>query len=80
MRRLTPVRSPGHAPTMTPLQRWRSRRNAVIALASEHGASQRLLGEAFTMSPSVISDVLKSFRAKAKVTHHEESTVEQHGA
>jgi hypothetical protein len=45
-------------------RRWKLRRNLVIYLASQHGASQRLLGDVFDLPHSRISAIVKEFREK----------------
>ncbi len=45
-------------------QRWKFRRNLVIYIASQHGASQRLLGDVFDLPHSRISAIIKEFRTK----------------
>ena len=45
-------------------RRWKLRRNLVIYLANQHGASQRLLGDVFDLPHSRISAIVKEFREK----------------
>jgi hypothetical protein len=45
-------------------RRWKLRRNLVIYLANQHGASQRLLGDVFDLPHSRISAIIKEFREK----------------
>jgi hypothetical protein len=45
-------------------RRWKFRRNLVIFLASQHGASQRLLADVFDLPHSRIAAVIKEFRTK----------------
>jgi hypothetical protein len=47
-------------------QRWRRRRNLVIALAHASGASQRLLAEVFDLPRSSIHEILVSLRAEGE--------------
>ena len=43
-------------------QRWKLRRNLVIYIASQHGASQRLLADVFDLPHSRIAAILKELR------------------
>ena len=45
-------------------RRWKLRRNLVIYIASQHGASQRLLGDVFDLPHSRIAAIIKEFRTK----------------
>ncbi len=45
-------------------RRWRLRRNLVIYIASQNGASQRLLGDVFDLPHSRISAIIKEFRTR----------------
>jgi hypothetical protein len=45
-------------------RRWKLRRNLVIYIASQHGASRRLLGDVFDLPHSRISAIIKEFREK----------------
>lgn len=49
---------------MTPLQRWRRRRDLVIGLAHASGASQRILADVFDLPPSRIGQVVAELRAE----------------
>ena len=44
---------------MTVGQKWRFRRNLIIALAHEHGASQRLLADVFDLPRSHIAQIIR---------------------
>lgn len=43
-------------------QRWKLRRNLVIYIASQHGASQRMLADVFDLPHSRIAAILKELR------------------
>ncbi len=45
-------------------RRWRFRRNLVIYIASQQGASQRLLADVFDLPHSRIAAIIKEFREK----------------
>ena len=45
-------------------RRWKFRRNLVIYIASQNGASQRLLADVFDLPHSRIAAIIKEFRAK----------------
>ncbi len=45
-------------------RRWKFRRNLVIFIASQHGASQRLLADVFDLPHSRIAAIIKEFRTK----------------
>jgi hypothetical protein len=45
-------------------RRWKFRRNLVIYIASQNGASQRLLADVFDLPHSRIAAILKEFRTK----------------
>ncbi len=45
-------------------RRWKFRRNLVIYIASQHGASQRLLADVFDLPHSRIAAIVKEFRIK----------------
>lgn len=45
-------------------QRWRFRRDLVIYIASQNGASQRLLGDVFDLPHSRIAAIIKKFKEK----------------
>ena len=45
-------------------RRWKLRRNLVIYIASQHGASQRLLADVFDLPHSRIAAILKELRAQ----------------
>lgn len=45
-------------------QRWKFRRNLVIYIANEHGASQRMLADVFDLPHSRIAAILKELRTK----------------
>jgi hypothetical protein len=63
---LRQVASPDVAPSRprSPGQRWKDKRNLIIAIASRQGASQRLLGDVFDLPHSRISAILKEFWAR----------------
>lgn len=43
-------------------QRWKFRRNLVIYLANQHGASQRMLADVFDLPHSRIAAIVKELR------------------
>ncbi len=45
-------------------RRWKFRRNLVIYIASQHGASQRLLADVFDLPHSRIGAIIQEFRTK----------------
>jgi hypothetical protein len=45
-------------------RRWRFRRNLVIYIASQNGASHRLLADVFDLPHSRIAAIIKEFRLK----------------
>ncbi len=45
-------------------QRWKFRRNLVIYIANQHGASQRMLADVFDLPHSRIAAILKELRQK----------------
>ena len=45
-------------------RRWKLRRNLVIYIASQHGASQRLLADVFDLPHSRIAAILKELRSQ----------------
>ncbi|WP_435011228.1 hypothetical protein P12x_002531 [Tundrisphaera lichenicola] len=45
-------------------RRWKLRRNLVIYIASQQGASRRLQGDVFDLPHSRISAIIKEFREK----------------
>lgn len=45
-------------------RRWKFRRNLVIYIASQHGASQRLLADVFDLPHSRIAAIVKEVRAQ----------------
>ena len=45
-------------------QRWKFRRNLVIYIANQHGASQRMLADVFDLPHSRIAAILKELRIK----------------
>jgi hypothetical protein len=45
-------------------RRWKFRRNLVIFIASQNGASQRLLADVFDLPHSRIAAIIKEFRTK----------------
>ncbi len=45
-------------------RRWKFRRNLVIFIASQNGASQRLLADVFDLPHSRIAAIVKEFRTK----------------
>lgn len=45
-------------------RRWRFRRNLVIFIASQHGASHRLLADVFDLPHSRIAAIIKELRAE----------------
>ena len=45
-------------------RRWKFRRNLVIFIASQNGASQRLLADVFDLPHSRIAAIIKEFRMK----------------
>ena len=45
-------------------RRWKFRRNLVISIASQHGASHRLLADVFDLPHSRIAAIIKEFRVK----------------
>ena len=45
-------------------QRWKFRRNLVIYIANQHGASQRMLADVFDLPHSRIAAILKDLRTK----------------
>jgi len=45
-------------------QRWKFRRNLVIYIANQHGASQRMLADVFDLPHSRIAAILKELRTK----------------
>jgi hypothetical protein len=45
-------------------RRWKFRRNPVIFIASQNGASQRLLADVFDLPHSRIAAIVKEFRTK----------------
>jgi hypothetical protein len=45
-------------------RRWKFRRNLIIYIASQHGASQRLLADVFDLPHSRIAAIVKEFRTK----------------
>ena len=45
-------------------RRWKLRRNLVIYIASQHGASQRMLADVFDLPHSRIAAIIKEFRLK----------------
>ena len=45
-------------------RRWKFRRNLVIFIASQHGASQRLLADVFDLPHSRIAAIIKELRAR----------------
>ena len=47
---------------MTTGQRWKFRRNLVIYIANQHGASQRMLADVFDLPHSRIAAILKELR------------------
>lgn len=55
-------RSPGEAVSVG--RRWKLRRNLVIYIASQHGASQRMLADVFDLPHSRIAAILKELRAQ----------------
>jgi hypothetical protein len=48
-------------------RRWKFRRNLVIYIASQNGASQRLLADVFDLPHSRIAAIIKEFRTKYAV-------------
>lgn len=45
-------------------RRWKFRRNLVIYIANQHGASQRMLADVFDLPHSRIAAILKELRTK----------------
>ena len=45
-------------------RRWKLRRNLVIYIANQHGASQRMLADVFDLPHSRIAAILKELRTK----------------
>jgi predicted transcriptional regulator len=68
MRAMTAIALPDRS-ALTPLQRWRLRRNAVIAAARRGGASQTLIADAFDLSQPMVHHVLKSLRNRNGTQH-----------
>jgi len=64
-RALEPPRSAPAGPSpLSPSKRWRFRRNLVIYIASQHGASQRLLADVFDLPHSRIGAIVKELRQR----------------
>lgn len=65
-----PARRDGNRPSPDPGpgrpasvgRRWRLRRNLVIYIANQHGASQRMLADVFDLPHSRIAAILKELR------------------
>jgi len=51
-------------PTASVGARWRFRRNLIIYIASQNGASQRLIADVFDLPHSRIAAIIKEFRLK----------------
>jgi hypothetical protein len=51
---------------MTPSQRWRLRRNLVIAVAHGQGVSQRMLADVFDLPRSRIGAIVAEMKEKAR--------------
>lgn len=62
----TPQRPIGDKPLkrLSVGQRWKLRRNLVIYIANQHGASQRMLADVFDLPHSRIAAILKELRTK----------------
>jgi hypothetical protein len=59
-----PASLPTLAENATVGRRWKFRRNLVIFIASQNGASQRLLADVFDLPHSRIAAIIKEFRTK----------------
>jgi hypothetical protein len=66
---LQPVRTIEAEVPKTPLKQWQHRRNAVIALASANGASQRLIADVFDLDPSRVARIMKEYRTRYGSIH-----------
>ncbi len=62
-RRSRPTSASGDKPKSVG-QRWKFRRNLVIYIANQHGASQRMLADVFDLPHSRIAAILKELRTK----------------